>query len=187
MTRLARFVLVAVGVAALVVAAGAATRLIVLAADPGVVWPLPEWWAWVVESDHPVRAGVAAACCGAVAAVCLVLAGLVMRRPEGSVRRLDFPGDGGTTSIEAGPLDRYLARALLRHAPEVEEAKVSLYEGGERYDALAVVATRPCDLAQLHPRLLQAMSEDLRLATGSEIGRLEIEVDRFILDDKGGT
>jgi len=186
-TRLARTVLVLVGVAALVVGGAAAARLIVLAADPDVVWPLPDWWEWVVEADQPLRAAVAAACCGALAFVCLVLAGLVVRRPEAHIRRLDFPGDGGTTSIDAGPLDRYLARALLRHAPEIEEAKVTLFQGGERYDALAVVATRPCDLAQLHPRLLQAMSEDLRLATGSEIGRLEIEVDRFILDDKGGT
>lgn len=187
MTRLARTVLVLVGVAALVVAAASAARLIVLAADPDVIWPLPSWWAWILEPDQPLRSGIAAGGAGALALVCIFLAFWVLRRPEAHIRRLDLPGDGGVTVIEAGPLDRYLARALLRHAPELQQAKVTLYEAGDKYDALAVVATRPCDLAQLHPRLLDAISDDLRRATGREIGRLEIEVDRFILDDKGGT
>jgi hypothetical protein len=89
--------------------------------------------------------------------------------------------------IEAGPVDRYLSQALQRHAPEIEQAKVTLYDDGEHYEALAVVTARPCDLAQLHPRLLQVVSDDLRTAIGKEIGWLEIEVDRFILDDKGGS
>lgn len=185
MTRLARTVLIVVGVVAITVAAAVAARQIVLAAVPDISWPLPSWWQWVVEPGHPWRAGVAAACAGLAALVCLVLAARVVRRPAPGIKRIDLFGEGGTTTIEAGPVDRYLSRALTRHAAEIEQARVTLYEDGERYDALAVVSARPCDLARLHPRLLQVVSDDLRRATGKEIGWLEIEVDRFILDDRG--
>ena len=42
----------------------------------------------------------------------------MMRRPFAHIRRIDLPGEGGLTVIEAGPVDRYLSQALQRHAPD---------------------------------------------------------------------
>lgn len=187
MIRLARTVLIVVGVITLAVAGGVAARQIVMAADTDITWPLPAWWQWVTETGHPWRAGVAAVCAGMAALVCLTLVVRLMRGPAAGVRRIELGGEGGRTVIDAGAVDRYLSRVLVRHTPEIEQAKVTLFANDETYDALAVISARPCDLALLHPRLLQAVSDDLRRATGKEIGWLEIEVDRFILKDRGSS
>jgi hypothetical protein len=186
-TRLARAVLVVVGVLAICVAGAVAAREIVVAAAPDVVWPIPGWWRWLVEPGHPLRAGIAAGCAGSAGAACLYLAARVVSRPVPYIRKIELPGHGGATVIEAGAVDRYLSRALLRSASELRQAKVTLYEVGEGYEALAVVTVRPCDLAALHGRLLAEMRAALRIATGKEIGSLELEVDRFDLKDRGET
>lgn len=187
MIRLARVVLVLTGIVAIAVAGAVTARQIVIAADPSIRWPLPSWWQWLAETGHPWRTGVAAACAGVAAVACLWLAARAMRRPAAGIKRIELGGEGGRTTIEAGAVDRFLSHALLRHAPEIEQAKVTLYDDGEKYEALVVIAARPCDLAQLHPRLLRALGDDLHRAVGKEIDRLEIEVDRFILEDKGGS
>ncbi len=187
MIRLARTVLVVAGVLAICVCAAVAARVIVLAAEPSVSWPIPSWWGWIVEPGHSLRAGIAAGCAGLAAAACLFMAAKVLPRQTAYIRKIELPGQGGTTVIEAGAVDRYLSRVLLRNAPELRQAKVTLYEVGERYEALAVVTVRPCDLAGLHGRLLQVMSTALRTATDKEVGSLELEVDRFDLKDKGET
>jgi hypothetical protein len=185
MTKLARAVLVVTGVLAICVSGAVAAREIVVAAAPSVVWPIPEWWSWIIEPGHPLRAGIAAGCAGCAGAVCLYLAARVLSRPQPYIRKIELPGNGGATVIEAGAVDRYLSQALMRGAPELRQAKVTLYEVGDAYEALAVITVRPCDLADLHRRLLDTIRAALRTATGKEIGSLELEVDRFDLKDKG--
>jgi len=187
MIRLARTVLIVTGVLIICVATAVAVREIVLAAKPELSWPIPAWWQWIVEPGHPLRAGIAAACAGLAAAICLYLASRVLARQRPYIRKIELPGRGGYTILEAGAVDRYLSRALVRSTPELRQAKVTLYEVDDHYEALAVITVRPCDLLDLHGRLHAAMRAALRTATGKEIGSLELEVDRFDLREKGET
>ncbi len=187
MIRLARSVLVTIGVLIAVIAGAVAAREIVMAADHDLQWSIPSWWHWVVAPGHEAYAGIAAAAAGVVASVCLWWAWRVLHTGGSTIRSIDIVAEGGTTVIEAGAIDRYLSRSLLRSAPEVKQARVWLYDNGEAYDALAVVTVSPCDLGELHARVLAAMGQDLGVATGRSVASLELEVDRFVLKEKGGT
>lgn len=186
MVRAARTILIAVGVVSAVLCAALLVRQIVLRADDEVDWPLPSWWTWLDESGHSLRAGVAAALFGIAAVGCLWLATAIVRRRSAAVRRLDVVIDGaGSTTMEAAAIDGLLAGGVKRHFPEVLEAKAHLFRGKTGYDAAIAVTARPCDIADLHARVLQRVRADLTTAAGVGIGGLELEVDRFVLEDRG--
>ena len=87
--------------------------------------------------------------------------------------------------MEAAAIDGLLAGGVKRHFPEVLEAKAHLFRGKTGYDAAIAVTARPCDIADLHARVLQRVRADLTTAAGVGIGGLELEVDRFVLEDRG--
>lgn len=186
MVRLARFILIAVGIVTAVVCAAVMVRLIVVRAGVTVDWPLPRWWAWLVAPDHPLRSGIAAAVCGLAALVCLWLAASVVRTRGVAVRRLDVNiAGGGSTSMEAAAISGLLAGGVRRRIPEVVAARAHLFRGKTGYDAAVAVTSRPCDVADLHDRVLRAVRADLMTAAGIDIVGLELEVDSFVLEDRG--
>jgi hypothetical protein len=184
--RLSRTILITVGIASAVLCAALLVRQIVLRVDPDLVWPLPSWWTWLYSPEHPVRAGAAAALCGLGAIICLWLAANVVRSRGTAVRRLDVSIAGsGSTSMEAAAIDGLLGGGVRSRIPEILSAKAHLFRSKTGYDAAVAVTARPCDVAELHARVLQAVRADLQITAGVTVNGLELEIDRFVLEDRG--
>jgi hypothetical protein len=185
--RLARAVLLVVGVLGMAVAGVELVREAAVASEGGLDWRLAHWWAWFTQQPSTSKAGLIAAAAGVLCAVCLVLIWRLVRQPSSPLKSIDLGTPGAPLTIEAEAIDHLVGKALCLRLSEVVEARVELRREGDGLQALVRAVLRPCDLFDLHQRAAAAAREELRLASGLELARLDIEVEKFVAHDKGGT
>jgi hypothetical protein len=124
-TPTARFIAVVVGVVGLVASMAALVRAAVLAAEPGLTWPLPDWWTSVTAGSS-LATTIAAGVTAAVAVVLIVLA--VRQLGHGSSRRpvIEFGGADGQARLDVGALEKALQRSVRAHVDGVGACRVAL-------------------------------------------------------------
>ena len=78
---------------------------------------------------------------------------------------------------------------IRRHIPEVDGAKVWLHrDEDEAYRARVTVDLgAACDVLSLHSRVLDLIRDELKRATGLDVARLDLAVERLNLRLKGGS
>jgi hypothetical protein len=185
----ARWVVIVAGVAGAVVSAAFLLREVVLAFNAGAVWSLPSWSGWVTERPGALRAVAAAVVAGLAAVVCLWTVVRLLRRPAPPMRKLELGNEKESLLIDASTLDRFLGKALCRRVPEVDGAKVWLHrDADETFRVRVVVGLRAsCDVLHLHTRVRDLVREELRRATGLEVARLDLYVEKLDVRLKGGS
>jgi hypothetical protein len=185
----ARWVAIVAGVVGAVVSAAFLLRDVVLAFDAGTVWNLPSWAGWITERPGALRATVAAVIAALVAIACLWGVVRLLRRPAPPVRKLNLGTEKEALLVDAATLDRFLGKALRRHIPEVDGAKVWLHrDEDEAYRARVTVDLgAACDVLSLHSRVLDLIRDELKRATGLDVARLDLAVERLNLRLKGGS
>ena len=189
MVARARWVAIVAGVAGAAFSAAFLLREVVLAFNAGTVWKLPSWSGWLTERPGALRAIVAAILAALAAAVCLwVVVGLI-RRPEAPLRKLELGNEKESLLVDASTLDRFLGKALRRRVPELDSAKVWLHrDEDETYRARVIVGLRAaCDVLELHSHVRDLIRDELKRATGLEVARLDLDVEKLDIRLKGGS
>ena len=105
------------------------------------------------------------------------------------MRKLNMGTETEAVLVDAATLDRFLGKVLRRRIPEVDGAKVWLHrDDDERYRARVLVDLgASCDVLALHTRVLDLVRDELRRATGLDVARLDLVVERLNLRLKGGS
>ena len=185
----ARWVAIVAGVTGAVVSAAFLLREVVLAFNAGAVWNLPSWSGWLTERPGALRATVAAVVAALATVVCLWGVLRLLRRPAPPMRKLELGNEKESLLIDASTLDRFLGKALCRRVPEVCGAKVWLHrDDDETYRARVVVDLgAACDVLHLHARVRDLVREELGRATGLEVARLDLYVEKLDVRLKGGS
>jgi hypothetical protein len=185
----ARWIAIAAGVAGAVVSAAFLLRDVVLAFNAGTVWSLPGWSGWITERPGAVRALVAAVLAALAAVACLWGVVRLLRRPAPPMRKLNLGTETEAVLVDAATLDRFLGKVLRRRIAEVDGAKVWLHrDDDECYRArVSVDLGASCDVLALHTRVLDLVRDELKRATGLDVARLDLVVERLNLRLKGGS
>jgi hypothetical protein len=185
----ARWVAIIAGVLGAVISAAFLLRDVVLAFNAGTVWSLPGWSGWITERPGALRAIVAAVIAALAAIACLWGVVRLLRRPSPPMRKLNLGNEKEALLVDAATLDRFLGKALRRRIPEVHGAKVWLHRDEEDvYRARVTVDLgAACDVLSLHSRVLDLIRDELRRATGLDVARLDLAVERLNLRLKGGS
>jgi hypothetical protein len=185
----ARWVAIAAGVAGAAVSAAFLLRDVVLAFNAGTVWSLPSWSGWITERPGALRATVAAVIAALAAIACLWGVARLLRRPAPPMRKLNLGTEKEALLVDAVTLDRFLGKALRRRIPEVCSARVWLHrDEDEAYRVrVAVDLGAACDVLSLHSRVLDLIRDELKRATGLDVARLDLAVERLNLRLKGGS
>lgn len=185
----ARWVAIVAGVAGAVVSAAFLLRDVVLAFDAGTVWNLPSWSGWITERPGALRATIAAVIAALAALACLAAVVRLLRRPAPPMRKLNLGTEKEALLVDAATLDRFLGKALRRRIPEVDAAKVWLHrDEDEKYRARVTIDLgAACDVLSLHSRVIDLIRDELKRATGLDVARLDLAVERLNLRLKGGS
>jgi hypothetical protein len=185
----ARWVAIVAGVAGAAVSAAFLLREVVLAFNAGAVWSLPSWSGWITERPGALRATVAAIIAALAACACLWGIVRLAWRPAAPMRKLSLGTEKESLLVDASTLDRFLGKALRLHIAEVEGAKVWLHRNeDETYLARVVVDLRAaCDVLELHSRVRDLIRDELKRATGLEVARLDLCVEKLDVRLKGGS
>lgn len=150
-------------------------RAAALAADENVVWDLPEWWTDLVEGSTPWPVTLVAAGVAAAAALYLVMA----------VRQLSPPGPPATVrvgdvDVKMAALERLVSQRLAAEVPGLTPVRVHVTWADGGWDVRALVDVRPFDLAGARDHAVGVAGAELTRATGRDLGRLALEVRRFV-------
>ena len=150
-------------------------RAAALGADEGAVWDLPNWWTDLVDGPEPWVLMLVAAAVAAGAAIYLVVA----------FRQLDSPGPPATArvgeaDVKMAALERLVSQRLAADIAGLKpiRVRVSWADGG--WDVHALVDLPPLDLAGVTSNAVGVSSAELLRATGRDLGRLALEVRRFV-------
>jgi len=182
---IARAVIAVAGLVGAAIAGAALVREVLLAAQAGVIWELPAWTSWLVSDSGWIRPTVAGVVAALAAIVCGAAALRLLRRRSSGVRRLDLGEPNAAVVVEAATLDRLLAEVLHRQLPVLHAVKVVLCTTGHAYSARVLVQLRGCcDLLGLRTQVAAVVRRELRRATGLDLTRVDLDVEK--LDVKGG-
>jgi len=149
-------------------------RAAALAADEGVVWEAPGWWAELLDGGGSSLLTLLAVAFAAAAALYLVVA----------VRQLAPPGAPATArvgdvDVKMAALERMVSQRLATEVAGLTPLRVRVTWADDGWDVNALVDARPRDLAGIRDQAVAVTGAELHQATGRDLGRLTLEVRRF--------
>ena len=152
-----------------------------LAGGGKIAWGVPGWWRETVRAGAWERAGVAGGVVLALVVLCLVLAVRVAvpRRDGAGGRVLELGERDARVRVSVEILERMVTIALASQLGGGRVRRVRVTRRDGRLVTRTRLTAASTDLAALHGRVLAIVRRDLGGATGLEVERLVLEVDRF--------
>jgi hypothetical protein len=150
-------------------------RAAALGGDEGAVWNLPRWWTELVDGPETWVLTLVAVAVAAGAALYLIVA----------FRQLQPPGPPATArvgdaDVKMAALERLVSQRLAAEIAGLKPVRVKVSWADEGWDAHALVDLPPLDLAGVTSNAVAVTGAELLRATGSDLGRLSLEVHRFV-------
>ncbi len=160
MTPVARFIAVVVGIAGLVVGMAALVRAAVVAAEPGLTWSGPVWWA-TVTAGSSLATTIAAAVTAVLAVVLIVLAVGQLRLGSSKRAMIEFGGADGQARLDVHALERALQRSVRDHVEGAGACRVMLSKEPDGWFARVEVRLPGRDLLGVQERVTRLLRDDL--------------------------
>ena len=150
-------------------------RAAALGGDEGAVWDLPSWWTELVDGPESWVLTLVAVAVAAGAALYLIVA----------FRQLQSSGPPATArvgdaDVKLAALERLVSQRLAAEIAGLKPVRVEVSWADEGWDVHALVDLPPLDLAGVASDAVGVTGAELLRATGRDLGRLALEVRRFV-------
>jgi hypothetical protein len=180
-----RVVTVVVCLAGLAVAGALFVREALLAHEQRLTWTPPGWWTRLLH-DGWARTGLLGFAALAAALGLLALAVRLVAPARGDETTLELGTAEESVAVAPQALHSLVAGTLARFAGvTATRARVVRSDEDDRLTVRARVAVPPEDLARLHAGALGALRRELARATGLDMARLTLEIERFTRGSEG--
>ncbi len=175
MNVVARAMAYLAGVCGVAFALGGLVRAAALGGAEGAVWDLPSWWTELVDGPESWVLTLVAVAVTAGAVLYLIVA----------FRQLTSPGPPdtarvGEVDVKMAALERLVSQRLAAEIAGLKPVRVKVSWADEGWDVHALVDLPPLDLSGVTSNAVDVTGAELLRATGRDLGRLALEVRRFV-------